>query len=230
MSAPLTHVANRPAVQHGGVNWDMWRRWTLFTALGELVGFSAPAIAMAAGTVAGWNDTTQVVVAVLAGAVEGAVLGLAQWLALRRYLTTLSGWAWVMATAIGAMAAYLLAMIAVALGGSGPYPIALLAVVGVVFGAGFLVSIGFPQWLVLRHHVPHAGWWISTNAAAWPLGVAVPFIVLALVPNTAAFWVWVVMGIIGGLLMGLLVGAITGVTLVRLLRNQGGAGTPRAAV
>jgi NhaP-type Na+/H+ or K+/H+ antiporter len=38
------------------------------------------------------------------------------------------------------------------------------------------------------------------------------------------------MGIIGGLLMGLLVGAITGVTLVRLLRNQGGAGTPRAAV
>ncbi len=230
MSAPLTHVANRPAVQHGGVSWEMWRRWTLFTALGELVGFSAPAIAMAAGTVAGWTDTTQVVVAVLAGAVEGAVLGLAQWLVLRRYVTTLNGSAWVMATAIGAMAAYLLAMIAVALGASGPYPVALLAIVGVVFGAGFLLSIGFPQWLVLRHYVPRAGRWISTNAAAWPLGVAVPFIVLALVPNTAAFWVWVVMGIIGGLLMGLLVGAITGVTLVRLLRNQGGAGTPRAAV
>jgi uncharacterized membrane-anchored protein YhcB (DUF1043 family) len=32
------------------------------------------------------------------------------------------------------------------------------------------------------------------------------------------------------LLMGLLVGAITGVTLVRLLRNQDRAGTPRIAL
>src|SRR3712207_776228 len=35
---------------------ELWWRWTLWTAAGELVGFAAPALAMAAGTVGQWND------------------------------------------------------------------------------------------------------------------------------------------------------------------------------
>src|SRR5919202_6179185 len=112
---------------------------------------------MAAGTVERWSDTVQVVAAVLAGAVEGAVLGLAQGRVLHRSLPALSQRAWVLSTALGAMAAYLLAMIAVALGDFAQRHVALLVVGGAVLGIGFLLSIGFPQWLVLPRHLPKPG-------------------------------------------------------------------------
>jgi hypothetical protein len=73
-------------IEHTGSpagDWAFWRRWTLFTGAGELIGFAAPALAMAAGTIGSWPDSIQVVAALLAGVVEGAVLGVAQWLALR---------------------------------------------------------------------------------------------------------------------------------------------------
>jgi hypothetical protein len=146
------------------------------------------------------------------------VLGLAQGRALHRSLPALSQRTWVLATALGAMAAYLLAMIAVALGDFAQRHVALLVVGGAVLGIGFLLSIGFLQWLVLRRHLPKAGWWMPANAVAWPLGVAMPFILLALVPDASPFWVWAVTGIASGVLMGLIVGAITGLALVRLWR------------
>ena len=59
---------------------------------------------------------------------------------------------------------------------------------------------------------------MAANAVAWPLGVAMPFILLALVPDASPFWVWAVAGIASGVLMGLIVGAMTGLVLVRLRR------------
>ena len=156
----------------------------------------------------------------LVGAIEGAVLGLAQWLALRRALPSVSRRAWVVATALGAMIAYLLAMLAVALGLLVQEQMALLAIGAVVFGVGFLVSIGLPQWLVLRRQLRHAGWWVPANALAWPLGVAVPFVALALVPDAAPCWVWAATGIVSGLVMGLVVGAVTGLALLWLVRSE----------
>jgi len=82
------------------------------------------------------------------------------------------------------------------------------------------VSIGVPQWLVLRQHLQHAGWWVGANALAWSLSVAVPFVALALVPDAAPFWLWVAAGIMSGLLMGLVVGALTGLALLWLVRNE----------
>jgi hypothetical protein len=237
MSARLAPRGSSATAARELVDWSLWRRWTLFTALGELLGFAAPAVVMAAGTVGRWSDTAQTVAAMLAGAVEGAVLGLVQWLALRHALPSLSRRAWVLATALGAMVAYLLAMLAVGLGPIVQQQVALLATGAVVVGVGFLVSIGVPQWLVLRHQIRHAGWWVPVNAIAWPLGVVVPFIALALVPNAAPFWVWAVTGIVSGVFMGLVVGAITGLGLVWLLHSEASAGSvpsvgrdgPRAA-
>src|SRR5919202_154359 len=218
MSVTLTQMGGPATAQRETAGWGLWRRWTLFTAVGELVGFAAPAIVMAAGTVGRWSDTAQLVAAVLAGAVEGAVLGLAQGRVLHRSLPALSQRAWVLSTALGAMAAYLLAMIAVALGDFAQRHVALLVVGGAVLGISFLLSIGLPQWLVLRRHLPKAGWWMPANAVAWPLGVAMPFILLALVPDASPFLVWAVAGIASGVLMGLIVGAITGLVLERLWR------------
>lgn len=190
----------------------LWWRWTIWMTIGELVGFAVPAVVMTAGTVGGWSESVQVGAAVAIGAVEGAVLGLAQLQALRTFLPTINWLHWVVATAIGAMVAYLLAMIGVALVGAVIRPI-WIVVASVLIGAGFLLSLGMPQWMVLRRHLPSSGWWIVANAVAWPLGVAFPFVGLALVPNGSPFWVWVGAGIVSGLLMGIAVGALTGLAL-----------------
>ena len=111
-------------------------------------------------------------------------------------------------------------MLAVALGPLVQEQMILLAIGAVVFGGGLLVSIGVPQWLVLRRHLRHAGWWVLANALAWSLGLAVPFVALALVPDAAPFWVWAATGIVSGLLMGLVVGALTGLALLWLMRSD----------
>src|SRR3712207_9512442 len=87
----------------------LWTRWVLANSLAETVGLGtafgmgvvlfsylqAPGIVVALATVA---------VAVLAGTlVEGTVVGIAQWLVLRRPFPSMRRRAWVFATALGAL-------------------------------------------------------------------------------------------------------------------------------
>jgi hypothetical protein len=55
---------------------DVWRQWFVLVTAGEFVGFSAPALVGASST--GWPQAWAVLALGIAGAVEGAVLGLAQ--------------------------------------------------------------------------------------------------------------------------------------------------------
>jgi len=202
------------------VQLRIWLRWTLATALGELFGFAIPALA---GAAAAWLAIGQVAMSTLlvtAGLGEGAVLGLAQWLALRPSLPHLPGRAWVLATALAAGIAWTLAMSLVTLGELNVLGRMALAILALPFGIMFLCSIGGAQWWVLRHSVAHASWWILANAIAWPIGVAIPVVGMALLPDTAGAVLMLLVGVICGLLMGLVVGAITGFALVRLLRER----------
>jgi len=157
---------------------------------------------------------------VAAGLGEGAVLGLAQWLALRRSVPDLHGRAWVLATALAAGIAWALAMSLVTLGELNMLGPPARAILALPLGIIFLCSIGGAQWWVLRRSVAHAGWWILANAVAWPVGVAIPVVGMALLPDTAGAVTMLVVGVICGLLMGAVVGAITGIALVRLLRER----------
>jgi peptidoglycan/LPS O-acetylase OafA/YrhL len=79
---------------------------------------------------------------------------------LRRFLPRM-GW-WVPATAGG----WLLGMSLVAAF------IRLLWMVRAEMGLTLIVmglSIGFTQWLVLRHRLPRAGWWIPASLLGWGL-------------------------------------------------------------
>ena len=163
----------------------------------------------------------------LLGAWEGAVVGLAQWIVLRRRLPEIARRSWVWATVAGAAATGFLGMLpgtvmSLTGDGGGTMPefesteslateIALAMILGAI--------LAIPQWWVLRRHVRAAGWWVPANAIAW--GVAMPLISLAaglplpqdgLLPLLA-----VAVAIIAG--AGALVGAIHGVVLVRLLRR-----------
>jgi hypothetical protein len=198
----------------------LWLRWTLATAIGELFGFAIPALAGAAAFLLAMDQIALSALLVVAGMGEGAVLGLAQWLALRRSIPDLQGRAWVWATALAAGLAWALALTLVTLGELNLLGQTALALLALPFGILFLCTIGGAQWWVLRRSVAHAGWWVLANAIAWPIGVAIPVVGMALLPDSAGALTMLVVGLICGLLMGVVVGAITGVVLVRLLRAR----------
>ena len=79
-------------------HWDrrLWRRWVLANALGELVGLGTAAVAGVALVQlfeASLNSLASLAgagVMILLGTFEGVVVGLAQWLVLRRPFPALS--------------------------------------------------------------------------------------------------------------------------------------------
>jgi hypothetical protein len=97
--------------------------------------------------------------AVIAGLIAGALIGAAEWFALRRKVS----WLWIPATSAG-MAAGLTAGAALVDYGIGRGSLALM---GAVTGIG----LGVLQALVLaRHRVSGAFWWAVANPPAWALG------------------------------------------------------------
>jgi hypothetical protein len=106
--------------------------------------------------------------AIVAGLIAGAIIGAAQWFALRRWVS----WLWIPATTAG-MAVGLAAGAALV-----DYGISRgdLALMGAVTGAG----VGVMQALVLaRHRISGAFWWAVANPPAWAVGWLVSSYVIA---------------------------------------------------
>lgn len=193
---------------------DIWQSWFRWTAAGEFAGFLAPAL------VGALTSSPQLLV--LAGVVEGAVLGAAQAVVLRRVDRTLLGRNWIGVTALAAGFAWAVAMLAVHNGDRlNMLPLAAVLPITAVAGTGILLSLGTAQWFILRGHFPRAGRWVWANAAAWGAGllvftaVATPLWQPGQSPELIAL-----IGALGGLLMAATMAAITGAALVRLTRER----------
>jgi hypothetical protein len=123
--------------------------------LAILVGF--PIGGLIANSVVGPVDS--VGAALACGLLGGAVIGAAQWLALRQLVP----WIWIAATSVG-MAIGLAVGAALVDYGIGRGDLVLM---GAVTGAG----VGVLQALVLaRQRIPGAAWWAAANPPAWALG------------------------------------------------------------
>jgi hypothetical protein len=123
--------------------------------LAILVGF--PIGGLVANSVVGPVD--RVVAAVACGLLAGALIGGAQWLALRQLVS----WIWIAATSVG-MAAGLAVGAALVDYGIGRGDLVLM---GAVTGVG----VGVMQAVVLaRQRIPGAAWWAVANPPAWALG------------------------------------------------------------
>ena len=97
--------------------------------------------------------------ALAGGLIVGAVIGAAEWFALRQWVS----WLWIPATTVG-MAVGLVAGAALVDYGIDRGDLALM---GAVNG----VAVGTMQALVLaRHRIPGAFWWAVANPPAWALG------------------------------------------------------------
>jgi hypothetical protein len=97
--------------------------------------------------------------ALTAGLIAGAIIGAAEWWALRQWVS----WIWIPATTVG-MAVGLVAGAALVDYGIDRTDLALM---GAVNGLG----VGVMQAVVLaRHRIPGAIWWAVANPPAWALG------------------------------------------------------------
>jgi hypothetical protein len=232
--AEILTQSNRHRLDVPRWDWNLWRRWVIANALGELVGLGAAAVAGVAlvqlfeATLSTFASLAGAGVMILLGTFEGVIVGLAQWLVLRRQFPALSRRAWALASAAGAFVAWTLGMLPSTLidfgadAAGAPPPqmsdllmYALAAAMGAVLGP----ILGIPQWLALRRHVRHAAWWIPANAAAWALGMPVVFIGASSAP-TGGLPGLVATGVLTAAAAGAVVGAIHGLALIWLAQPQ----------
>ncbi len=151
------------------VDWPLWGKWLLANLGGWLAGWLATwplnlflAIGTGLAYGQGWNMAIVTRVEfILSLAVVGAVVGLLQWLVLRERVAIPRG-RWVLVTAGGWVIPLLPGFLSGGEAGLG-LGFAISAVVGLSTGA----IVGLLQWLVLRRHLPQAGWWIGANAIGW---------------------------------------------------------------
>jgi hypothetical protein len=165
--------------------------------------------------------------------IEGCTVGVAQWLVLRGPLPRLGWRPWVVATALGAGAAWTLGMIpstvlslladgttatdgaSAASEPSGLLFYGLAALMGLVLGP----ILGLPQRVVLRRHVARAGWWIPAQSVAWALGMAIIFVGTNAIGREGLTPGVVALLLAALAVAGAAVGAVHGLALLWLLRS-----------
>jgi hypothetical protein len=179
----------------------LWLGWTLATAGGMLLGF-LPSILLVNLLNLG---IAQIAVPVLAG----TVIGFAQWIVLRRYVTASSRWIWTdgISWALG----YILGLFLIQVLPSTIYA----AFIG-YFLFGIIVAL--VQWPVLRREIPHLVTWIIASALAWAAGFWVSQSVLSLFFTGGAIEPAVSTTMIA-VTSGLVAGAITGIALIWIVRK-----------
>jgi hypothetical protein len=205
-------------------------RWFVACTAGELLGFGAAALwAWLAFLLVGadpmaWSGRIATLgLMVCAGVVEGAVLGLFQWSALRTTFPKLRARSWLTATIAVAALGWLLGMLPSTLMGSASsgeaYAEPALAVIlagAAVFGALAGAAFGLAQWLVLRRHAHDARRWIWANSLGWALGLPWSYLAGSTISVSDSLLVAIIVGSIAGALMGASVALVTGRALARI--------------
>jgi hypothetical protein len=194
----------------------LWRRWVVFVSAGELLGFVAP------GLLGVWSrsmsSAAQLSMLVAGGIVEGAALGLAQALVLRRVLPGFRTAAWVAATSAAAAVAWLLGMLPSSTHAAwSTWPVGAVTLAATVLGAVLLLSIGTAQAFVLPAATGRMRTWIGWTATGWGAGlVAFSLVAPPLWHDGQAAALTVLIGAAGGTAMATVMAGVTGVGVVRL--------------
>jgi hypothetical protein len=202
-------------------------RWTLACGAGEMIGLVYPALAgvLLAAFFGGVEPSglpgklLVLAVMVLAGAAEGATLGLFQARILADLLPGFRVRRWVKATAIIAMIGWIGGMAMPLFGPGAPggdpqaaepplgamllYAAAFGGVAGLVFGGG--------QWLVLRRYATGGLRWILCWGLAWALAMMLIFAIAGLQTETTKAWAVILGAAIAGGGAGLVIGLVSSI-------------------
>jgi hypothetical protein len=191
-------------------------RWVLLVTLAEAAGFTVPAAVGVAVTAALSKPIMTFVAMVLAGSVEGAVLGSSQADCLYRWRVLPARRRWVVATSVGAAVAWSLGMLPSTLGGLNLTPGTAVAVVA--GGLILLASLPLAQYFVLRDHVRRPVLWIPINVVAWLLGITWTLLSSPWVDQSTPTGTLILVYGVAGLCMAATVAVVTGLGMIRLLR------------
>lgn len=193
-----------------------FRRWVACTIAGEAAGFT---VAAALAATQDLSRMPEFAILLGAGALEGALLGRGQAMAMSRLqLPTAILRLWPVATSVAAVVAWSIGLIPGSMHRMGWSSLSswLLAAVLVLV---LLASIPTAQFMLLRTALPTAGRWVRFNAVAWMLGLAWTFAPPALVtPNTPVVSEIGVYAI-AGVLMATTVAIVTGLCWLSWLKR-----------
>lgn len=213
----MRHPPLSPATTTRGVWWP-WLGWVTG---GECLGFAVPGVV--AVVLAAAPRPVFAVGLLAAGAVEGAILGGAQAVVLRRIVPEFPVRPWVVRTSVAAVFAWLIGLLPSTYSDDlATLPMAVLVPVMIVAGIALVLAIGVAQRTVLRTTAVRAAWrWIPVTAPGWAIGLG------AFAAVTSPLWqpgqgpVLVgAIGVLGGLVMAAAMAAVTGAGLVWLLRRD----------
>lgn len=187
-----------------------WFLWVLVCVAGLLVDrvlfrgtFLAPGIVTTLETwigAEGWSlRVSELLTAGILGLIDGLLLGMFQWVAIRRIIKGAYGW--ILATTLGLSLGLMTLWSIMILLVSGRIPVG--NDMNWAFGIGLLdsvisgITLGFAQYLVMRRRVRKAEWWILTIIVT----MVVTWIVRWFVNPGASFFAF---GAISGIVMAIL--------------------------
>jgi len=220
------------AVTAAGAARKLWLSWVVANALGELVGLGG-VFGCGFLVVARFGEPTStaatlgyLALALVLGAFEGAVVGAAQWRVLAGRIAALGGRAWILATVVGAVVAWMLGMLPSTLmsgaseAAAQPVeepPAAVVLGFAALLGAVAGLVLAFAQWWVLRRRARRAGLWLPANALAWAAGMPWIFWLVGATVAERQDAPSVLLFVLGLGAAGALVGAIHGAFLLRIV-------------
>lgn len=190
------------------------QRWIALVLPGETAGFVLPGLAWFAVWTANVPPLPAAAVVVLFGAGEGAVLGYAQWRALRSWRPGFSS-RWMVATSLSAMLAWACGMTPSTASDLGA-PGWLAMLLGFSLMPVLLLSMPIAQWRVLRAYVPRAWRWVPWSLAAWVLALPPTFIGPMSIPDHSPAGVIAITWLVSGLAMAAILAFVTGKAMQHL--------------
>lgn len=193
-----------------------FRRWVACTVAGEAAGFT---VAAALAATQDLTHMSALLILLGAGAIEGALLGRGQAMAMNRLqLPAAILRLWPVATSVAAMVAWSIGLIPSSLERISWSSWTAWLVAGVIVVA-LLASIPTAQFMLLRTALPGAGRWIKFNALAWLLGLSWTFAPPAVVKPDTPVISEIGVYAIAGVLMATTVGIITGLCWLSWLKR-----------
>jgi hypothetical protein len=227
---PVTKSITEPTLPD---DWAFWKKWVLANTIGWVVavlgGMTVSEAASRATPIIGSVTLTRILELVGRfgfGFVLGVLLGISQWLVLRRRLSNV-GW-WVVATAVGWLVGFMAWQLSIryTITFDQEYDLDLVLACGLT-GTLTGAVLGILQALTLRFQVFHAGLWVLASIVGWSIAVSVGQAMFSDLTGTSPPELMPLRGC-GLALAGTIYAVLTGLPLARLLRHPLPAAPPAA--
>jgi hypothetical protein len=201
-----------------------WFRWILNYSAGELLGIGAAAtigrllfVEFSKESAAASTFVTFVIL-LIAGSVEGFVIGFVQWRALSKMITHFKPNPWIILTMASTSVGWILILPPAIMLISfftklsiidEYYSLVYTAIVGVAFGG----LIGITQFFMIRKFYDRAFAWIFASATGWMFSFLIIYSAIALLAGPEAFFYNLSLVVISCMLSGFVQGIVSGTCL-----------------